>query len=382
MTVSISGKKILLILIIIFLLAGSLFAKSVSGTITYIEGYVDLYRDGELLDWELVDIGFGVEEFDLIETGADGVVEIELNLPSGSRTSLSVKQNTAFYFEMEEKSGRNQTSFQMLSGSLSFKVQKLTGKDTLNVHTESAVMGVRGTNFEIITSPEGGILVLCNEGAVSVMDNQGREQYSKPGTVVDKVPNKRLSAYSVSADDLGLYRNYWVSARDEVFKSGAEVFIQGYAKQFLLFEPKFAAVFSELMEAKATLERYGRDSAADNAGTLFKAKAAVSPSVIKMRSVLPIFEMIFYRLKELETYHAEGIGRGPIEKDLSSVQFFSDFTTAKDHVSRQLAEVRYLFKLYNNLHNATGGGPSILDSPFGGSGVPLGNPPTGSPFGN
>ena len=50
MTVSISGKKILLILIVIFLLAGSLFAKSVTGTITYIEGYVDLYRDGELLD--------------------------------------------------------------------------------------------------------------------------------------------------------------------------------------------------------------------------------------------------------------------------------------------------------------------------------------------
>ena len=382
MFASISGKKILLLTIVTCLLAGSVFANSVTGSIVYIEGYVDLYRDGELLDWELVDIGFGIEEFDLIETGADGMVEIEISLPSGSRTSLSVKPNTAFYFEMEEKSGRNNTSFQMLGGSISFKVQKLTGNDTMNVHTESAVMGVRGTNFEIVTSPEGGILVLCDEGAVSCKDNQGREQYSKPGTVVDKVPNKRLSAYSVSSDDLGLYRNYWVSARDEVFRSGAAVFIQGYAKQFLLFEPKFAAAFSELMEAKTTLERYGKDPVAGNPGTLFKAKAAASPAVVKMRSVLPIFEMIFYRLKELEKYHIEGIGIGTIEKDLSSVQFFNDFAAVKDHISRQMAEVRYLFKLYNNIHKATGGGPSILDSPFGGSGVPSGNPPAGTSFGN
>ena len=175
MVVLLSRKKVLLLVIVVFLFAGSLAAKSVTGSISYVEGYVDLYRDGELLDWELVDIGFGVEEFDLIETGSDGMVEIDINLPSGSRTSLLVKSNTAFYFEMEEKSGRNQTSFQMLSGSISFKVQKLSGKDTMNVNTESAVMGVRGTNFEIVSSPEGGILVLCDEGAVSCKDNQGRE---------------------------------------------------------------------------------------------------------------------------------------------------------------------------------------------------------------
>ncbi len=382
MIISISGKKILLLLIIVFLLAGSLWAKSVTGSIVYIEGYVDIYRDGELLDWELVDIGFGVEEFDLIETGTDGIVEIEINLPSGSRTSLSVKPGTAFYFEMEEKSGKNQTSFQMLSGTISFKIQKLTGNDTMNVHTESAVMGVRGTNFEIVYSPEGGILVLCDEGAVSCKDNQGREQYSKPGSVVEKVPNKRLSVYSVSTDDLGLYRNYWVSARDEVFKNGAAVFIQGYAKQFLIFEPKFTDAFTELMGIKTTLEKYGQDSDSGNPGTLFQAKAAVSPAVVKMRSVLPLFEMIFYRLKELEGYHDEGLGIGPIEKDLSSAQFFGSFSAKRDHISRQMAEVRYLFKLYNNLHKATGGGPSILDTPFGGSGVPTGAPPSSSPFGN
>lgn len=382
MFMSISGKKILIMMIAVFLLAGSLWAKSVTGSIVFIEGYVDLYRDGELLDWELVDIGFDIEEFDLIETGADGIVEIEINLPSGSRTSLLVNPGTAFYFEMEEKSGKNQTSFQMLSGAISFKVQKLTGNDTMIVHTESAVMGVRGTNFEIVYSPEGGILVLCDEGAVSCKDNQGREQYSKPGSVVEKVPNNRLSSYSVSAEDLGLYRNYWVSARDEVFKNGASVFIQGYAKQFLVFEPKFTEAFADLMEIKTTLEKYGKDSGSGNPGTLFQAKAAVSPAVVKMRSVLPLFEMVFYRLKELEGYHDEGLGIGPIDKHLSSTKFFNDFSAGRDHISRQMAEVRYLFKLYSNLHKAAGGGPSILDSPFSGSGVPTGAPPGSSPFGN
>jgi hypothetical protein len=78
------SRKNFLFIMIIFFITGSLFAKSVSGTITYIEGYVDLYRDGELLDWELVDIGFDIQEFDLIETGDDGLVEIEVKLPSAS----------------------------------------------------------------------------------------------------------------------------------------------------------------------------------------------------------------------------------------------------------------------------------------------------------
>lgn len=382
MTTSVLDKKIFFIYIFIFLFAGSMFAKSVTGIITYIEGYVDLYRDGELLDWELVDIGFGLEEFDLIETGNDGVVEIDLKLPSGNRTSLSVRSDTAFYFEMEEKNGRNKTSFQMLGGSISFKVQKLTNNDTLDVHTESAVMGVRGTEFEVVTSPEGGILVLCDEGAVSCKDNQGRERFSKPGSVVDKVPDKQISSYSVNTEDLGLYRNYWVSTRDEVFRSGANVFIKGYVNQFLLFEPKFSTAFVELLEAKTTLERYGKESSTANYGSLFKAKVEVSPAIIKMRSIMPVFEMVFYRLKELETYHNEGLGVGIIKGNLSSNDFFSKFSTEKNNISRQLAEVRYLFKLYNNIHSATGGGPSVLDSPLGGSGVPSGNPPVSSPFGN
>ncbi|MCF6334958.1 MAG: FecR family protein [Spirochaetales bacterium] len=381
MDTSISGKKITLVLVWFFI-AAAVFGGSSSGTITYIEGYVDLYRDGELLDWEMVDIGFEVKEFDLIETGDDGLVEIELKLPSGSGTSLTVSESTAFYFEMKEQGGKNQTAFQMMSGSISFKVQKLTGRDGLNVQTESAVMGVRGTEFDVVYSPEGGILVLCNEGTVSVKDNQGREKYSRPGSVIAKVPDSGLSSFSVSVDDLGLYRNYWVSSRDEVFRSGAEVFIKGYAKQFLLFEPKFNDAFNALMEEKSELERYGKEPVEGSPGTLFKAKSQVSPGIIKMRSILPIFEMTFYRLKVLEKYHDEGLGRGPIDNNLTSEKFFNDFKARKNNISRQLAEVRYLFKLYNNLHNAAGGGPSILETPFGGSGVPSGNPPTGNPFGN
>jgi len=382
MTVSAFFRKTILFFVILFLLTSNLFAKSVTGIISYVEGYVDVYRDGKLLDWELLDIGFGIEEFDLIETGDDGIVEVDLNLPSGTKTSLSVKSNTAFYFEMDKKGGKNQTSLQMLGGSIAFKVQKLTGNDTLNVQTESAVMGVRGTEFEVITSTEGGILVLCDEGAVSCKDDQGREVYSKPGSVVDKVPEKRINAQPVSVDDLGLFRTYWVSTRDEVFKNGAAVFIKGYANQFLLFEPKFADAFTELLEVKPTLEKYGKDSETGNMGSLIKAKTEVSPGIVKMRSILPVFEMVFYRLKELEKYHSEGIGVGPISDNLSSTAFFNEYGAVKDNISRQMAEVRYLFKLYKNIHDATGGGPSILDSPLGGSGVPAATPPSSSFFGN
>lgn len=96
------GLFVFLILFPVF----SGFAKDVSGTISYLEGTVDVYRNGELLDWSMVDIGFTVEMYDLIETGDDGLVSLDLSMPSGSGVSITVQPNTSFYFVMEKKGAR------------------------------------------------------------------------------------------------------------------------------------------------------------------------------------------------------------------------------------------------------------------------------------
>ena len=351
----------------VFLLVGaSLSAGSVSGIIAYMDGTVDVYRDGKLLDWNLVDIGFTVEEYDLIATGDDGTVEVDLSMPAGTGAHITVQPDTSFYFELDKKAGRDKTSFKMLSGAMAYKVQKLTGSDDLAVQTLSAAMGVRGTEFQVVYSPEGGVLVLCNKGKVAVTDTEDQERYSEPGSVVEKVPEKELTAFAVAPSDLSLYRSYWVSARDKVFKAGAGTFIKGFANQYRMFKPRFDKAYGELQKVKPLLLKYGRESSSYSLGSLLKAKGEVSSAVVDMRSILPVYEMVYYRLKVLEKYHEQGLGHGVIGKGITSEQFFSGFNTEEAASERQLAEVRYMFKLYSAIHNASGGGPSLLDKPFGG----------------
>ncbi len=353
----------------------SLFPGEVSGTVSYMEGVVDVYRDGKLLDWESVDIGFTVEQYDLIETGDDGLVSIDLVLPSGSGASISVQPDTSFYFVLDKKGNKNRTSFRMMAGSMGYKVQKLSSSDSLQVQTASAAMGVRGTEFQVVYSPEGGVLVLCNEGKVAVSDRKGEERYSEPGSVVEKVPEKEITAFKVDPDDLSMYKTYWISSRDKVFKAGADTFIKGFARQYLLFKPKFDAAYADMRQIKPVLEKYGNADAGCSMGDLIKAKAEVSPSVVKMRSVLPVFEMVFYRLKVLERYHDQGLGHVVIQSGLTSNQFFNTYKNRKASLERMLSDVRYMFKLYNAINDASGGGPSFLDAPFGG--VPSGSVPAG-----
>ncbi len=370
-------KQVVLIFFLILSAGVNVFAESAEGVISYLEGTVDVYRDGKILDWELVDIGFTVKEYDLIETGDDGVVELDVTMPSGTNAGITVQPNTSFYFEMGKNSGgASRTSFKMLTGSMAYKVQKLTGGDSLNVQTASAAMGVRGTEFQVVYSPEGGVLVLCSEGKVEVADRQGQQRYSKPGSVVEKVPEKEITAFAVDPSDLGMYRSYWVSARDEVFKAGADTFIKGFARQYLQYKPKFESAYSELLKVKTALEKYGSRDIHDQMGEFIRIKSKVSPAVVGMRSILPVYEMVYYRLKVLEKYHDQGLGQGVIKSGLTTKQFFNTFKKRKSVAERQLADVRYMFKLYTVIHNAAGGGPSILDSPFGG--IPSGNMPKSS----
>ncbi len=365
-------KRVIGLFVMGILLAGSLFAANLSGEIIYLEGEVDVYRNGRQLDWRDVDIGFYLEPYDTVETGSDGLVEIDVSTARGTSAVVNVRPDTAFYLTEESVQGKQQSSFTMMKGSLSFRVQKLSGRETFNVRTESAVMGVRGTNFDVETSPEGGVLILCNEGSVECSDPQGRTAFAQPGQVVQNVPESPLSAFAVEADELGLFKDYWVSSRMDLFKSGADTFIRGYARQYQDYLPKFEAAYRQMNENRALFERYGKNPGTSS-GTLFQVKSKVSPGVIRMRSILPMFEQVLYRLDVLALYHEQGIGRTSISDSVSSDAFFSRFGRDLDSVKLKLADVRYLFKLFAEIDGATGGGASgLLDNPFstGGSGMP------------
>lgn len=354
------------IMIIILLSAAAVgFAAPPAAEIVYMEGTVELYRDGSKIGAGRVDIGFTVEEFDMVETGPSGFVEMALSSGSGSGAVVQVQPDTSFYFEGVETEERRETEFSTMAGSMAYKVKKLSGNEAFRVRTESAVMGVRGTSFDVTISPEGSVLVTCDEGRVAVTDEKEQSSYySEPGQVVEKLTEQGVETVSVDPSQLESYKSEWEKTRLEVFKRGAPTFIKSYGRRYMRYLPKFEDAYGELEGHRKTLERF-EGGEVGSLGTAFKAKSQVSPAVVRMRSILPMFEHVFFRLQTLEKYHSQGIGHGMIDSSTSSERFFRNFRNESRRVKRQLSETYYLLRLYQKLHEAAGGGPSLLDDPFG-----------------
>ncbi len=364
------------------------FAADPVGRIVYIEGIVDLQRDGEISELWDSDIGTEIYNYDLIETGKDGFVEIEMTGYNRRGSLIKVDSDTAFYFDSAEIGGDSRTNINMMSGSLSFKVQKLAGNEELNVRTESAVMGVRGTDFTVKRAPEGSILVTCVDGKVACEDDRNMERFAMPGSVVEKRSGSSLSRVDIDVGDENLYGTYWTSKREEIFRAGAETFIKGYSAQYSNYLPRFLEAYDNLLAVKSQLETYGRDGTSGGSGfssTMITVKADTSDEMIMIRSILPLFEHAFYAVQVLEDYHSQGIGRTMIEPNYSSDDFFSDFARRKLEIKNKLADVRYCIKLYMNISRAANPGgldsPSFFDdmmtgpNPLGAGSVPKANMP-------
>lgn len=345
-----------------------LSAQDAVGRIVYLEGIVDVHREGQLLELFDSDIGMDIYNFDLVETGGDGIVEIEMVNLSSRGSVVHVQENTAFYFDASNLGGSSQNNLSMLSGSLQLKVQKLTGREEVSIKTESAVMGVRGTDFAVTEAPETSVLVTCTEGAVTCTDDKNNQLTAREGRIVEKRPDEPVSGVAVDAGDEELYRQYWLNQREEIFKAGAVTFVKGYSNRYRQMLPKFEDAYRDLYRIRNILETHGGEQASGGmgaTGTMVQIKGEVSDEVFAMRSVFPVFEEIFYSVQLLERYHQSGIGVCDIGKKYTSADFFGEFSAEKDVLKQKMSYTRYLFRLYTNISNAAGGGfegPSFMDS--------------------
>ena len=352
-------------------------AEEAVGEIVYIEGAVEVFRDGEKLPVRMVDIGSYVEEFDMFQTGDDGYAEISL-IQSGG-TVVTVQPGTSFYFDLNDVEGPRKTEFAVMAGSMSFRVKKLTGNEAFQVRTESVAMGVRGTNFQITIAPEGSVLCTCDEGLVECSTEGGEQLFSKPGQVVQKISERPLELTEVSPSQLDDFSDEWSSIREDVFKRGANIFIKGYGRRYIQMRPMYMQAYNGLKKVEPLLRSVEGMDETGSLGTLFRIKQEVSPAVVKIRSILPLFEHTFFRLVKLSEYHQMGYGRGMIDSSTSTEEFFAQFDGLEFEMKQRLSETYYLLRLFQKLHGLTGGGPSIFDSPFEDGGtMPSGNVPGGN----
>jgi hypothetical protein len=329
-------------------------AQAEIGSIAYMEEGVEIDRNRETIPAWDVYIGMEVENYDLLRTDDTGYAEVQIDSPRSAPSIVRISSNTSFYFEMN-KIGRNDTTtIGLITGSLSVKVAKLSNRQSVEVATESALMGVRGTDFGVTLSPGGDLLVTAEEGRVSCIDDSGQELIAEPGTVVEKRPGELFREVPVAVSDLETFRRDWYAERFEVFKANALRAIKFYAGRYLRLKSRFDSAYGDLQSNTLILRKwYEEDRRGQIGGRMdsMREKKELIGELLELRKILYIFERVYFRLIELEGYYREGYGRGQIEPGLSSAAFFNRFNREKQELAEKMAELRYITKLYAKRNN-------------------------------
>jgi hypothetical protein len=324
-------------------------AQSKIGSIAYLEEGVEINRNRETIPAWDVYIGMGVENYDLLRTDETGYAEVELDSPRSAPSIVKISPNTSFYFEMNKIGRDDTTTIGLITGSLSVKVAKLSGRQSVEVATESALMGVRGTDFNVTLSPGGEILVTAEEGRVSCIDDSGQELYAEPGTVVEKRPGELFRGIPVAVSDLETFEREWYAERLEVFKANALRAVKFYADRYMQLKIRFDGAYGDLQGNTQILRKwYEEDRRGQIGGRMesLREKKELIGELLELRKILFIFERVYFRLIELEGYYHQGYGRGQIEPGLSSAAFFNRFDREKQELGEKMAELRYITKLY------------------------------------
>jgi len=329
-------------------------AQAEIGLIAYMEEGVEIDRNRETIPAWDVYIGKEVENYDLLRTDQTGYAEVELDGPRSTPSIVRISPNTSFYFEINKIGRDNTTTIGLITGSLSVKVAKLSDRQSVEVATESALMGVRGTDFNVTLSPAGDILVSAEDGRVSCIDDSGQELIAEPGTVVEKRPGELFREVPVAISDLETFRSSWYADRLEVFKANALRAIKFYAGRYLRLKSRFDGAYGDLQSNTRILRKwYDEERRGQIGGQMdsMREKKELIGELLELRRILYIFERVYFRLIELEGYYREGYGRGQIETGLSSAAFFNRFNRDREELGEKMAELRYITKLYAKRNN-------------------------------
>jgi hypothetical protein len=142
------NRRILLLPAMLLAVLAPLAAEPVA-KIVYLAGTVEIVRDEVTLSAKTVQEGITLENFDLLLTGSDGEVELLVSAAGAPATTIRVGPRTQFSLEIGKVGAKQQTTIDLVAGSVALKCAKLTGSQSVKVLTDGAAMGVRGTSFTV-----------------------------------------------------------------------------------------------------------------------------------------------------------------------------------------------------------------------------------------
>ena len=315
------------------------------------EATVSVIRNSRTLPDSDVDFGLAIQNFDQIKTGANSTVEIQTNPKTGIAATITIKPNTVMTVDITSLKGNQSGGINLLSGAVSLKVQKMSGNNKLDVRTGSAVMGVRGTQFEVNIAVTGDVLLSTSEGRVECTTDNGKTLYSAPGSVIQGTIDGEWSAIPVAVDKLEDFRRKWHTGRIDAFRADPGRATSQFAKRYLDLKDRFVAAFADLMANRDLLQKWIEEDFAGNTGDAKQViieKKKVLSSLVKLRKINVMFERVYLRLVQLDELYAQGIApTGTIAGTKMTVAaFYKQFRAERADLAQKFLDTQYVTKLY------------------------------------
>lgn len=317
------------------------------GRVEYAEGSVILQREGASSEADIDDL---ILPGDLVKTGADGRLVIALDKSTGMSGTVSVRPRSAFYVRADKVKGESKTTIELLAGSVGSKLSKLAGKPMLQVTTQAAIMGVRGTRFEIAAAVTEAVLVACDEGEVWVTD--GRQELPVPaGQAVEKREGQAFRKVPVAISSAEEFRAGWVAAEVEAFRAAPVKALASFERRYADLAARFEKAYAKLA-ASSALKKWLEE---DKAGLVPRAldpavmreKKELVGLVQELRGVLFMFERVYYRGEEIAALVAGGpYERSELRKGYTAADFLARLAAEREGLARKTALYRTAERLY------------------------------------
>lgn len=358
-------------LVLIAILPLGLFAQT-AGIVEFSSGTVSFARNGKVT--KTLKIGEKILFNDTLTTGSNGQITLALDKASGFSGKITMKSKTSFTIKLESLNKTSTTQLNMAAGSVGLKLTKLSGSSQLQVKTESAVMGVRGTTFEVVTSPQGNVLVSCTEGKVECTlgestseddffaeESEAQESaFAVPGVAIATVADgdeytedtarkfKKID-FDIKLSDKLVER--WNTEEITVFRTNAPRAMAYFAKRYASGLKDFNSLY-DILKKDAVVAKWIKDAEKGikpNLQAAMSEKKAVDPYFFKLQKIMFFFEIDYLRLVQIQSYITGTANENAdIGQSLKAGAFIKKMAEDGDALAEKLAFLKYAVKLYQD----------------------------------
>ena len=226
-------------------------SDSVVGQIEDFEGSVSVVRSGKQID---IDYGEELLSRDLVKTGSDGYLVVGLDRRVGMSGTLVIRPKTICALSTVVENGQPATEADTFAGTVAVKVKKIAGDPRFRIRSGATVMGVRGTEFLVTSSPNNAVLVSCSEGRVECKSEyNGKPDVvdAVPGQVVEKRDGERFKRIPVAVSSVAAFHDRWGTGEIDAFKASPVQVLDQYAVTYERYKTDYIKASEALLSLPA-----------------------------------------------------------------------------------------------------------------------------------